>query len=62
MQTRILLITDAAMYNLLPEDVTDCKRRIPLEIVQRVTCSVVSDEFVFHIPDEYVGDGVVWGK
>jgi serum/glucocorticoid-regulated kinase 2 len=52
-QTRALLITDKAIYNLLPNNYTKCKRRIPLDEVGAVTLSQVSEEFVLHVPSEY---------
>jgi serum/glucocorticoid-regulated kinase 2 len=52
-QTRVMLITDKAMYNLLPDNYGKCKRRIPIGTLTAITSSSVSDEFVFHIPDEY---------
>mmetsp|Transcript_5536 Transcript_5536/g.11380 ORF Transcript_5536/g.11380 Transcript_5536/m.11380 type:complete len:583 (+) Transcript_5536:118-1866(+) len=52
-QERVLLITDRAIYNLLPTDYSKCKRRIPLEAVDFLTVSQASDEFVLHVPSEY---------
>lgn len=52
-QERVILVTAKAMYNLLPSDVTKCKRRIPLALIDSVTVSEVSDEFVVHVPGEY---------
>lgn len=55
-QTRVMLITDKAIYNLLPgkDGISGkCKRRILIETLVAVTLSTTSDEFVFHIPDEY---------
>jgi len=52
-QTRALLITEKALYNLLPTDYSKCKRRIPIESITAITTSKASDEFVIHVPDEY---------
>ena len=52
-QERIILITTKAMYNMLPSDLSKCKRRIPLALIDSVTVSEVSDEFVVHVPGEY---------
>jgi hypothetical protein len=52
-QTRALLITDAAVYNLDPTNHSKCKRRIEIKDVGSITCSNTSEEFVIHIPDEY---------
>ena len=52
-QTRVLLITQKAVYNLMPSDYSKCKRRIALPDIASVTTSQVSDEFVIHCPDEY---------
>lgn len=52
-QTRTILITDKAVYNLGPNNYGKCKRRIPLEKVVAVSSSAMSKEFVLHIPDEY---------
>ena len=47
------MITDKAIYNLLPSNFGTCKRRIGLETIQNITISQVSDEFVLHCPEEY---------
>lgn len=52
-QTRVLLITDKALYNLMPNDFGKCKRRIKLEHIVSVTVSQISNEFVVHVPEEY---------
>lgn len=52
-QPRVLLITDKALYNLLPSDYSKCKRRIPIQDIGSITLSKASDEFVLHVPDEY---------
>lgn len=52
-QERVLLITNKAVYNLLPTDYGKCKRRMPFEILDYVTASAISDEFVLHCPTEY---------
>jgi hypothetical protein len=52
-QTRVMLITNRAIYNLMPKKYSKCKRRILISDVSAVTSSDNSDEFVLHIPDEY---------
>ena len=52
-QTRVILLTNKAVYNLLPSAYGKCKRRISLESIASVTASSISDEFVLHVPEEY---------
>lgn len=52
-QERVILITNKAIYNVMPNDFSRCKRRIPLEAITTITVSKVSDEFVLHVPTEY---------
>ena len=52
-QTRAILITTKAVYNLMPHNYSKCKRRIPITLLSSITVSQQSDEFVLHIPDEY---------
>jgi hypothetical protein len=52
-QTRVILVTNKAVYNLLPSAYGKCKRRIALESIASVTASSISDEFVLHVPEEY---------
>ena len=52
-QERVLLITNKAIYNLLPSDYGRSKRRIAIEMLGMVTVSQLSDEFVLHVPSEY---------
>lgn len=52
-QARVLLITNNALYNLIPSNYGKCKRRIPLSSLAGVTASQISDEFVLHVPEEY---------
>jgi len=52
-QLRTLLITNKAVYNCLPKNVSRCKRRIPIEDIASITLSTVSNEFVLHIPRDY---------
>lgn len=40
-QTRVLLITDKAVYNLMHNNFGKCKRRISMEKLARVTASQV---------------------
>lgn len=52
-QSRVLLITDKAVYNLMPRDYSKCKRRIRLEAIAAVTFSETNNEFALHVPEEY---------
>jgi len=52
-QTRVMLITDKAIYNLMPNNYGNMKRRIGIEKLASITCSQTSDEFVLHVPEEY---------
>lgn len=52
-QLRTLLITNKAVYNCMPKNVSRCKRRIPITDIASVTLSTVSDEFVLHVPRDY---------
>jgi len=52
-QNRVMLITDKAIYNLMPRDYSKCRRRIRLENVASVTFSKITNEFAIHVPEEY---------
>jgi len=52
-QQRVMLITDKAIYNLMPRDLSKCRRRIRLENVASATFSRSSCEFAIHVPEEY---------
>jgi len=52
-QTRVILITNKATYNLKPNNYSSCQRRIAHTNLVAITASKISDEFVIHIPDEY---------
>jgi len=54
-QERVLMLTNRAVYNLMPTNYARCKRRIPLVLVDSVTVSAhaQSNEFVLHVPSEY---------
>ena len=52
-QTRCILITSKAVYNLMSNNYSKCKRRMPLEDIKAITTSNTSKEFVLHIPDAY---------
>jgi len=52
-QQRVLLITDKALYNIMPTAYSKCKRRIAIENLHAITASSLSNEFVIHIPEEY---------
>eukprot|EP00954_Amorphochlora_amoebiformis_P003654 283426-Amorphochlora_amoeboformis.AAC.1 len=51
-QTRAMIITDKAIYNMVPASYV-CKRRIPIQAVGLMTLSGKSNEFVVHVPSEY---------
>ena len=44
-QKRVLLITDKALYNLIPNSYKQCKRRIPMEKIASITISTSSQQF-----------------
>ena len=50
-QERILVVTDRALYNL--NKARKMKRRIALGAIAGLTASLLSDEFVIHVPAEY---------
>jgi len=52
-QERCLLITDKALYNLVPKQYGKCKRRIKITDIDMITISTASDEFAVHVPAEY---------
>jgi hypothetical protein len=52
-QTRVLMITSRAAYNLSPNELAKCKRRIALEDIQAVYISTLSNEMIVHVPAEY---------
>lgn len=49
----MLIVTSRALYNCKTGALGKCKRRIPLELIEAITQSTVSDEFVVHVPAEY---------
>eukprot|EP00483_Globobulimina_turgida_P004537 UN04546 len=52
-QKRILLLTNKALYNIKPSKTYTCQRRIPYDLIQSISVSTISDEFVIHIPARY---------
>jgi serum/glucocorticoid-regulated kinase 2 len=52
-QERVLMVTNTAIYNLMPNDYKKCKRRILLADLGKITASTKSDEFILHFPSEY---------
>jgi tRNA A-37 threonylcarbamoyl transferase component Bud32 len=52
-QTRVMLITDNHLFNIMPNNYAKCKRKIKLQDVNGISVSEISDEFVVHVPDEY---------
>jgi len=52
-QSRLLLITNRAVYSCKPKNVSKCQRRIEIQEIASVTLSTVSGEFVLHVPREY---------
>eukprot|EP00475_Leptophrys_vorax_P019698 TRINITY_DN26_c0_g2_i3.p1 TRINITY_DN26_c0_g2~~TRINITY_DN26_c0_g2_i3.p1 ORF type:complete len:289 (-),score=95.43 TRINITY_DN26_c0_g2_i3:227-1093(-) len=50
-QSRALLITSRALYNLAPDNFK-CKRRMPLEDIDSLIISTTSDEMIVHMPNE----------
>jgi hypothetical protein len=51
-QTRILLVTDKGLYNLIPNNYK-LKRRISIASLLALSMSSSSEEFVVHVQDEY---------
>lgn len=51
-QTRVLVVTDHAVYNISANG-TKFKRRIPLRAITHVTASESAGQFVLHVPSEY---------
>ena len=49
-QSRIIIITNEALYNLKK---TKLKRRIPLDIIKGITTSTLNDYFIIHCSKEY---------
>ena len=52
-QTRVLLLTSKAIYNIKPNKYGACQRRIMLAAVASITSSLISQEFTINIPTEY---------
>jgi hypothetical protein len=52
-QTRVLMITSRAVYNLSNKELSKCKRRIVLEDIAAIVISSLSDELVLHVPTQY---------
>eukprot|EP00499_Haloplacidia_sp_CaronLabIsolate_P008876 CAMPEP_0196781486 /NCGR_PEP_ID=MMETSP1104-20130614/9675_1 /TAXON_ID=33652 /ORGANISM="Cafeteria sp., Strain Caron Lab Isolate" /LENGTH=545 /DNA_ID=CAMNT_0042151719 /DNA_START=50 /DNA_END=1687 /DNA_ORIENTATION=+ len=52
LQERVIMITDLAVYNLMPSNFGKCKRRIPLTSIESVTVGA-GNQFVIHVPSEY---------
>ncbi len=51
-QSRLLGVTDVAVYNLSADGVK-VKRRIRLELLASITRDELSDRFIIHVPSEY---------
>jgi hypothetical protein len=55
-QTRNLVLTSSALYNFKNKRkaplTAELKRRIPLELLEAVTVSLKTDEFVLHVKGE----------
>lgn len=51
-QQRVLMITDKAVYNLIPGNYK-MKRRIAIASILAVSYSTISEEFVIHVAGEY---------
>jgi hypothetical protein len=52
-QTRVLIISDGAVYNMKPGDYAKFQRRIKLDNIAGITLSTDSDDITFHVPEEY---------
>merc|ERR1719233_850773 len=49
--TRILMLTNKALYNLRGEH--KCRRRTPLESIAALTLSTLSNQLIIHVPTKY---------
>jgi len=54
-QERVIVMTDKAIYNFVPNKYTKWKRRIPLNAIDAATQTTggASIEFVLHVPTQY---------
>ena len=59
-QERVLLLTDKALYNVKPRQLSKCQRRIDLKLVESISiapaapsASHEADEFIIHVPLQY---------
>ena len=52
-QDRWFVVTDGALYNLLPFSYNKCQRRIEIRKVSRVTLNQNRSELVIHVPSQY---------
>lgn len=52
-QTRTILITNHAVYNLMANNYSKCKRRIVHSEIAAITTSTTTKEFVLHVPSSY---------
>ncbi len=51
-QDRVFLLSSKAIYNLVPITLK-LRRRIPLRLLDGITYTNNSSEFVIHVPSEY---------
>jgi hypothetical protein len=47
------MVTDQAVYNLVPGNLKTYKRRIPIKQLSAITLSADSDDFVLHVINHY---------
>ena len=52
-QKRVLMVTNKAIYNIKPNKLGSCQRRIMLGTVASITESIKSQEFTINVPTEY---------
>lgn len=52
-QSRILLLTDKAVYNLKAKKISSCQRRIHYSLIESISISLQTNEFIIHIPEQY---------
>ncbi len=51
-QTRAIVLTDQALYNLDKSNLSTVKRRIPVQDIFGMTVDANSDEFLLHVVAE----------
>lgn len=52
-QQRVLMLTNKAIYNIKPNKLGSCQRRIIMGAVASITSALKSQEFTINVPTEY---------